>query len=414
MSNRNKIIMLILMLGTIGTPRIMKAQGIEFMHDLDSALAKAKIENKPVFVDFYTSWCAPCKEMAKDVFPLENVARFYNKQFINCKVQCDDKGVGVEKGKQYQIYAYPTLMYLDKNGNMIHSAAGSTTPEGFIELGKIALDPDQNMFSLIREWNAHNREYAFVTKYFKALQDAYRGEKLNSDFNTYFNELTPADKLTKNSFEIVKLVKPSPFTPSFEYIEANAKKYDKTVGSAVVDKYISDSYLWYLKNMINPETRKQYEIAKAKFKAKNYPYFDEFAMFLYAFEVQDSTGDINVNEYMKRGDAFLQKYGKNNDSYTLALTSLLGNCTGKPDQTVIGIKWMEDLLRRNPDPKYLSTYFYILVRNYHCDKAQEVANEMRANAIKNNESTKSVDAQIASIDAYRARLAKLAEKNKSK
>jgi hypothetical protein len=165
--------------------------------------------------------------------------------------------------------------------------------------------------------------------------------------------------------------------------------------------------------MIYPTTRKQYEIAKVKFKAKNYPYYNEFAMFLSAFEVEDSTGKIDVNEYMKRGDAFLQQYGKNNDSYTIALTSLLGNCTGKPDQTLVGIKWMEDLLQRNRDPKYLSTYFYILVRNYHCDKAQEIGNEMRANAIKNNESTKPVDDQIASINYYRERLAKIAaEKNK--
>ncbi|MBV4360524.1 thioredoxin family protein [Pinibacter aurantiacus] len=412
MLNRNKITMLILILGAIGLPAIINAQGIEFMHDLDSALAKAKAENKPVFVDFYTSWCAPCKEMAKDVFPQEKVGSFYNKQFINCKVQCDDKGVGVEKGKQYQVNAYPTLMYLDKDGNMIHSAAGSSTPEAFIELGKIALDPDHNMFTLIKEWNAGNREYAFVTKYFKALKDAYRGEKLSNDFNTYFNELTPADKEKKATFDLVQLVKAAPFSSPFEYIEANVKKYYKTVGNTTVDKYISDSYLWYLKNMIYPATRKEYEIAKAKFKAKNYPYYNEFAMFFSAYEVQDSTGNINVDEYMKRADAFLQKYGKNNDSYTLALTSLLGNCTGKPDQTLIGIKWMEDLLKRNPDPKYLSTYFYITLRNYHCDKAQEIANEMRANAIKNNQSTKSVDAQIASIDSYRARLAKLTAEKK--
>jgi thiol-disulfide isomerase/thioredoxin len=411
MSGRSKLTTtLFLMLGMLGMPSIMTAQGIEFMHDLDSALAKAKVENKIVFVDFYTSWCGPCKEMAKEVFPQEKVGKFYNAQFINCKVQCDDKGVGVEQGKKYQVNAYPTLMYLDKDGNMIHSAAGSTSPEGFIELGKIALNPDQNMYSLIKQWNAGNREYEFVNKYFNALKEAYRGEKLNSDFNKYFNELSPEDKEKKATFDIVKLAKPAPFSAPFEYIEANAKKYYKTVGQTEIDKFISNSYLWYLRNMIRPETRKQYEIAKAKFKAKNYSYYDEFSMFFSAFEVQDSTGNINVDEYMKRGDAFLQKYGKNNDSYTIALASLLGNCTGKPDQTVIGIKWMEDLLKRNPDPKFLSTYFYIVVRNYQCDKAQQIGNQMRANAIKNNESTKAIDAQIASIEGYRARLAKSAEK----
>ena len=150
-------------------------------------------------------------------------------------------------------------------------------------------------------------------------------------------------------------------------------------------------------------------MAKAKFKAKKYPYYDEYAMLYSAFEVMDpTTGDINVNEYMKRGDAFLQKYGKNNDQYTLALTALLGNCTGRQDQTVTGIKWMEDLLQRNRDPKYLNTYFYIVLRNYQCDKALEIGKEMRANAIKNNQPTQQIDQQIASIDLYRAALAKRA------
>lgn len=404
----------VVLLASVCSPFALNAQGIEFMHDLDAALAKAKAENKMVFVDFYTSWCGPCKVMSAEVFPLEKVGSFYNKQFISCKVQCDDKGIGVELGKKYQIYAYPTLMYLDKNGELLHSTAGSPSADNFIELGKIAANPDRNLFSLIKEWNAGNREEAFVGKYFRALKEGYRSGKLNNDFVTYFNGLSAADKCKKSTYELTQFVKPAPFSPVFEYIEENQKKYFKTIGKAQIDKYIADTYLWYLKGLINPETRKEYEIAKAKFKARKYPYYDEFAMFYSVFELQDSTGDYNVNEYMKRGDAFLQKYGKNNNSYTLALTSLLGNCTGKPDQTVAGIKWMEDLLQRNRDPKYLQTYFYIVVRNYQCDKALEIGKEMRANAIRDNKPTQPIDAQIASIDQYRARLVKTATANPAK
>jgi len=414
MTVKNKMrAFLLLFFATIVAPFISNAQGIEFMHDLDAALAKAKAENKVVFVDFYTSWCAPCKQMSAEVFPLEKVGSYYNKQFINCKVQCDDKGVGVEMGKKYQIVAYPTLMFLDKEGEEIHSSAGGASPEQLIELGKIALNPDRNMFSMIKEWRAGNREEAFVSKYFRALKTAYRFEKLNTDFASYFNGLDAKDKLKKSTFELTKYVNPAPFSPVFTYLEDNRKKYHKTIDQAEFDKYISDSYLWYLKGLIRPETRKEYEIAKAKFKAKKYPYYEEFAMFFSAFEVQDSTGDINVNEYMKRGDAFLDKYGKNNDSYTIVLTSLLGNCTGRPDQSLVGIKWMENLLERNRDPRYLQPYFYIVVRNYHCDKAQEIANEMRANAIRDHKPTNAIDGMIASINSYRERLAKLAAAKKT-
>src|SRR6186713_1730770 len=91
----------IVLLALVCSPFALNAQGIEFMHDLDSALVKAKAENKIVFVDFYTSWCAPCKAMSKDVFPQEKVGSFFNPQFINLKIQCDDKGVGEELGKKY-------------------------------------------------------------------------------------------------------------------------------------------------------------------------------------------------------------------------------------------------------------------------------------------------------------------------
>ena len=39
-------------------------QGVNFEHiTFDEALAKAKAENKLVFMDCYTSWCGPCKYM---------------------------------------------------------------------------------------------------------------------------------------------------------------------------------------------------------------------------------------------------------------------------------------------------------------------------------------------------------------
>jgi thiol-disulfide isomerase/thioredoxin len=385
---------------------MLNAQGIEFMHNLDSALAKAKAEDKIVFVDFYTSWCAPCKVMSKEIFPLESVGSFYNKQFISCKVQCDDKGEGVELGKKYQVTAYPTLMYLDKNGELLHSAAGSYSAGQFIELGKIALNPDRNLFSLIKEWNAGNRQEAFVSKYFRALKEAYRGEKLNSDFVIYFDGLNDKDKYKKSTFELTQFVKPVPFSPVFTYIEENRKKYYKSIGDSVIDKYISNSYLWYLKNLIYPTSLKEYYSAKAKFKAKNYSYYDEFNMFYSDFEVMDSTGHIDVEEYMKRGTAFLDKYGKNNDGYTTALTSLLGNCIGKQDGGVAGIQWMENLLKRNRDPRYLQTYFYILLRNYRFDQALEVTNEMRANAIRAKQPTEAIDAQVGTINQYKESLAK--------
>jgi thiol-disulfide isomerase/thioredoxin len=45
------------------------AQGIEFFHGpWSEALAKAKTEDRLIFVDAFASWCGPCKRMAAETF----------------------------------------------------------------------------------------------------------------------------------------------------------------------------------------------------------------------------------------------------------------------------------------------------------------------------------------------------------
>ncbi|MDO5978369.1 thioredoxin family protein [Flavivirga spongiicola] len=379
------------------TPKV-EAQGIAFMHDLEKALEKAKLEDKLIFIDFYTSWCGPCKVLDKEVFSLEEAGHFFNNNFINCKVQCDDKGIGVEIGKKYQVSAYPTLMFLNKHGDMVHSGVGSMSLENLIELAKTAMNPEKNLMSLVKQWDSGDRSEAFVFKYFTKLKELYRNEKATTDFNEYFNNLSDDEKVSKFTFDLVTLIKVTPFTTLFNYIENKKNEYYKSVGQKEVDGFIAKSYLWHIKGIVNSGSKEDYETAMKQFKEKQYSYYDEYEMFYSAFLAKEGDSKYNIKEYMRRGTAFLNKYGKNNDMYTLSLTSLLGNLTGRPNEGEAGIQWMENLLERNPNPEYLNTYFYIVTRNFQFDKALKKANEVRTVALKNNESTVFIDKQIKRIN----------------
>ena len=70
----------------------------------DQAAAAAKSEGKIVFIDVMTSWCGPCKMMARDVFPQKKVGDFMNEKFVCLKIDAE-KGEGIQIAKTYKVTA---------------------------------------------------------------------------------------------------------------------------------------------------------------------------------------------------------------------------------------------------------------------------------------------------------------------
>lgn len=87
------------------------------------ALAKAKKENKKLMVDCYTLWCGPCRHMAKNVFPDENLGKYMNANFV-C-IQLDmEHGEGPELNKTFNVEAYPTFIFFDAEGKEMNRFEG--------------------------------------------------------------------------------------------------------------------------------------------------------------------------------------------------------------------------------------------------------------------------------------------------
>lgn len=93
----------------------------EYSHDLEKAKKEAAKTGKLILVDFYTTWCGPCKQMDKEVFQAADAKAIF-KDFIVVKQDCEKEGV--KSSEKYKVTAYPTLHVINSAGKTILMTVG--------------------------------------------------------------------------------------------------------------------------------------------------------------------------------------------------------------------------------------------------------------------------------------------------
>ena len=98
----------------------------------DDILKKAQKENKHIFIDFYTTWCGPCKTLDKVTYKDEKVAGYLN-SIVAVKYDAE-KGEGEELAKRFKVKMFPSLVLLGPDGKEVDRHIGYLDPEGFIDV----------------------------------------------------------------------------------------------------------------------------------------------------------------------------------------------------------------------------------------------------------------------------------------
>jgi len=96
------------------------------------SLVKARVENSPVFIDFYADWCEPCHELDVITYSNPEVVRLA-RRFVMLKADLtagDDPAVEALMEK-YRIRGVPTLVFLRPDGGEMTSLRGT----GFVTAG---------------------------------------------------------------------------------------------------------------------------------------------------------------------------------------------------------------------------------------------------------------------------------------
>ncbi|MBR6694999.1 MAG: thioredoxin [Oscillospiraceae bacterium] len=93
----------------------------------DNFEKEVKESDKAVLIDFWATWCGPCKMIAPII---EEIAEEFSDEVKVCKVNIDDEPSLATK---FGITSIPTLLVI-KNGEVVKTSVGYIPKEKIIEL----------------------------------------------------------------------------------------------------------------------------------------------------------------------------------------------------------------------------------------------------------------------------------------
>lgn len=215
-------------------------EGVNFESlTFNEALEKAKIENKLVFMDCYTSWCGPCKMMTNKVFLQQEAGEYFNPRFISVKFDME-KGEGIELAKKFNVKSFPTFLIICPDGTVQHKVVGGGGLKSFISWVEMGMNKKTSLVYLDELYEKGKMNKKELLTYHTVLSlagERGKDEKVSKELK---EKLTDKDKLKADYWFIVK---EQPYgSVDFKLVVAHYPVFRENVGEKGVDFYLKKCY----------------------------------------------------------------------------------------------------------------------------------------------------------------------------
>ncbi|MDQ3016424.1 MAG: thioredoxin domain-containing protein [Bacteroidota bacterium] len=360
----------------------ISAQGIEFFHGTwEDAILKAKQEDKIIFVDAFTTWCGPCKNMAANTFTAPEVGEYFNANFINMKIDME-KEMGLEFRKKFPVNAYPTLFFIDAGQEVVQKSVGAKNPTDFLTLGQTVNGKYDKSKKFETAYVAGDRSYKLVYDYVAALNKAGKpSTKIANDYLAEQKDLTTEDNL-KFILEAASQVDCQCFDVLEKHKAAIIKITSETAFTDKVRQAANNTFKRAIE-FESPELITLVADAMKRHLPAEADMFRSRSEIQYALAIHDLKG-IDALIY-----AHIKKYVKN-DPEGLYLIALDLNKYAADNKVCQDLALsLASRAAKDEDPKYVSTYAQLM----HKSGAKQEAINILDEAIRKYKDEESKDLQ---------------------
>lgn len=372
-----RIILIILAVLPLGD---LAAQGIEFQKGTWSIVqAKAKQQNKFIFVDAYTTWCAPCKKLEKKVFTQKKVGDFFNRHFVSYRLDME-KGEGKAFAKKYKVYVFPSLLYFDTNGNIVHKTIGYVSAQQILAYAQDALNPNKQIYTLRRQYQKGGLTAS--PDYVAALELA--GEPYQKALVEYLEKQGQQQWHTLNNWKLINKYIRNYTSEVFQYVLDHQSQFDqisKGEMQAFFAKVLEQEMRKVVAKKDEKKLQKLKQVLTKVFGKEANPQIAKLEAGFYFTNPQKS---------LKYASHYFDKYCNNPNELSIAAWAYYENIS---NQTFLlkALEWAKKSVSIQKKSYNTNTQAHLLYKLKRYEKARLVALESKKLAIKENESTDEIE-----------------------
>ncbi len=111
----------------------------ESIHFVETSWVKAqelsRKTGKPIFVNFHAVWCAPCKVMKYKTFGNNELAEYFNENYINLRLD-GEVGEGKALMEAFGLRAYPSSLFFSSKGDLLWGQSGYLSADLLLKVAK--------------------------------------------------------------------------------------------------------------------------------------------------------------------------------------------------------------------------------------------------------------------------------------